>query len=94
MGQLSSLDLKTGWDFRRAEDRKLAWWIVQRDKPEYIILSPVFTAFSNMFVSNCSRTSQEERLAREELCMEMLLFRVGLASNAGGSILRVRTSAE
>ena len=79
LGEVSSLDLKTGWDFRRPEDRRLAWWMVEQDQPEYIILSPECRAFSTMFRSNWSRMDPRERQEVEIWGMETLLFCAELA---------------
>ena len=52
---------------------------MQRDRPEYIILSPVCQAFSCMFASNHSRMDPKERREKEALGIEMLLFSIELA---------------
>ena len=41
-----ALDLITGYNFNKAEDRARAWEIIQRDQPALVIGSPECTMFS------------------------------------------------
>ena len=43
-----ALDLLTGWDFGRAEDRDLAWKHVKEEEPMVVIGSPMCTMFSSL----------------------------------------------
>jgi len=67
----SSLDLVTGWDYRRADHRNLAWQIVEEQEPCMVYLEPVCKAFTLMFRSNESRMDIEElrRIRAEGVAM-------------------------
>ena len=41
-----ALDLVTGFDFNKEADRRMAWDIINKDKPELIIGSPECTMYS------------------------------------------------
>ncbi len=43
-----SLDLKTGWDLNREEDRRRAKDIIEKDQPLLVVGSPVCTPFSRL----------------------------------------------
>ncbi len=58
-----SMDLRTGWDFRRREDRAAARKHVKEVQPLLLIGSPVCTPFSALQNWNWGRTrAQDERL--------------------------------
>ena len=69
--QEATLDLRTGWDFRRADHRAKAMNIIARDSPSLVIGSVVLHAHShrrawhencrhNQFLSQCYRTQELE----------------------------------
>ncbi len=52
-----SLDLTTGWDFDREEDRDKTWEYITRIKPLVVIGSPMCTMFSQL--QNLRKISEE-----------------------------------
>ena len=53
-----SMDLRTGWDFRRKEDRRKAKKYILEEKPVLVIGSPVCTPFSTLQRWNWGRTKE------------------------------------
>ena len=80
-----SLDLLTGWDFDKEEDRKLAERYVREFKPLFVIGSPMCTMFSQLQALNRDRKGArsedyEERLRRAEKHMNFAarIYRIQL----------------
>ena len=44
----SSMDIKSGYDFDKAEDRKRCWEAATKDEPKLVIGSPPYTMFSRL----------------------------------------------
>ena len=58
--QWLAMDIKSGYDCDRADDRKRGWGVVMRDKPTLVIGSPPCTMFFrfqelNQFMYNSDR---------------------------------------
>ena len=64
-----ALDLVTGYDFNRKEDRDKAWTIIARDKPKLVVGSPECRMFSALHNLNAWTAERQSRLenAREHL---------------------------
>ena len=72
-----ALDLKTGWDCRKKEDRAWALAEVKRRKPKVVGLSPLrqmFRALQNLSVGE--RTEEWEKQCREALPLLRFAIRV------------------
>ena len=62
----SSLDLTTGWDALKPEDRKRMWEILEHQKPDIVIMSPDCKMFCQLMNVNLSRVPVE-RLSRDQM---------------------------
>ena len=75
-----AFDLTVGWDFRRAEDRKLAMAYVKEKKPRLVIGSPMCTMFSAL--QNLSKWNEEKQIkwceAREHIRFMIEIYKVQL----------------
>ena len=76
------MDLLTGWDFDKAEDREMAEWYVRTHKPTFLIGSPMCTMFSQLQNLNKDRDVEkfEERLKNAEKHIQFVvkLYRMQL----------------
>ena len=55
-----SLDLLTGWDFRKQRARDFARALIERARPKLLVGSPMCTYFSNLMSWNWHRMDPEE----------------------------------
>ena len=60
----SSMDLTTGWDFTKSEDRKKAWKQIIEEQPFMIIGSPPCTLFSVLQAINTKKMEMNEEWTR------------------------------
>ena len=67
-----AMDLITGWDFSREEDRKRAWRYIKVEKPKLIIGSPPCTMFSALQYMHKETPERVERLAEAKRHMEFM----------------------
>lgn len=67
VGEAMSLD--TGWDFRRERDRQLAYELVERTKPEFLVIAFPCGPFSPLQFLRRS-TTYEARLAEGRILMD------------------------
>ena len=65
------MDLQTGWDFSRQEDKDRAWKYVEEEKPKLLIGSLMCTIFS--VLQNLNQDSPERRCLLKE-GLELLAF--------------------
>ena len=62
-----NMDLRTGWDFRKKEDRRKAKKYIIEERPLLVIGSPVCTPFSALQRWNWGRTREGDRKLRQAL---------------------------
>ena len=82
---VGSLDLRTGWDFRKEEDRKKAKALVRREQPWMVFLEPPCAEFSPL-KKLFAHTSKEypvaladkrrEAMGHLAFCLEIALIQV------------------
>ena len=78
-GEVSSLDLATGWDVRRASDKSLAWRLLEEQKPLMVILSPVCRGISVAFSRNWGRLPIEQIAEAEDESLTTVFFALEVA---------------
>ena len=62
-----SMDLRTGWDFTKAEDRERCRQYVRRTRPLVLIGSPPCTMFSRLQNLNWGKSEERDAKMHEEL---------------------------
>ena len=88
-----SMDLVTGWNFDKAEDRQLAEKYVREYKPLFLIGSPMCTMFSRLQELNKNRDAEkfEERLRKAEKHIQFVLNYTGSkCEGEGTSFMNIR----
>ncbi len=71
-----SMDIKTGWDFRRKSHRKAAWEYIKENKPSVVIGSPeckMFSTLQNFHTWNKEKQTEMEE-AREHLAFVCKIY--------------------
>ena len=98
-----SMDLVTGWNFDKAEDKELSERYIQEYRPTFLIGSPMCTMFSQLQAMNQNKDPErfQERLRKAESAEspgQVLLHRTtpicGLPDLAQTLILRGETPAK
>ena len=59
----SCFDLLTGWDLSQEAQRKAMWKALREEKPDFLIVSPPCTAFSQIQTTNWARMLPKKRVA-------------------------------
>ena len=75
----SSIDLKTGWDLSKAEDRKDMWRTLKKEKPSLLVLCPPCHGFSVLQELNFERMGLEKSVAMIQAGLEHLELAAALA---------------
>ena len=83
----AALDLLTGWDFNRPEDRQEAYGLVERSRPALLLLSPHWAPYSVLRHRMASKQDPEVRAAEREQADAHLQFCCQLAkSRSAGAV--------
>ena len=71
MEQVSSMDLRNGWDFRKKEDREKAREKLKEERPTLLIGSPECRMFSQLQHMSPRRDSEEWKRQHAEACLHV-----------------------
>lgn len=83
-------DLLTGWDLAQEDHRKAMWQALREEKPDFLIISPPCTAFSQLQAVNWGRMMPQRRVALLKAGLEHLQLAAAAVKwqlNRGGHIL-------
>ena len=73
-----SMDLTTGWNFSKAEHRRMAEQHVRKEQPLLLIGSPMCTDWSATMNLNCHKCTKSQKEKRMKLAREHVVFCIKL----------------